>query len=82
MKSVTILDPRTDDAFFDYDYNTAKHIPMFLGFVGDGIEHAAVSKGDDASPYLCISTLTILMHQHTGIDQSGRFQQRNDQQRQ
>mgnify|MGYP001596058670 FL=1 len=62
MYCVSVYYPNKEDAKFDLEYYTTKHIPMVAGYIGDNVVKAEVHKGvasGDGSPAKFVYTGSI-----------------------
>ena len=61
MTRVTVIYPRKDDAKFDFDYYTSKHIPFVTKLLGKKIEvRWGISSVNGAPPaFVCVATISI-----------------------
>jgi uncharacterized protein (TIGR02118 family) len=62
---LTVMYPNGEDANFDMDYYTSKHIPMVMDLCGDAVKECSVEQGlgggapGAPAPYLVITRITV-----------------------
>ena len=62
MVRISVLYPHRADAWFDFDYYLATHMPLSLRLLGDAVISVSIERGVDAGPPRAAPTYRALCH--------------------